>query len=145
MRLHHDNIKLFKTYYQLYAAGYIEIYIINCASWRISFLGPYVIRVIPFVSIQIWRSMQEFYRGVYDVTWTREHTSVGNHIVENVEILSRNGKVDPSNIYHLSGRIRSWVSETTKGDEYGLMVSDTNRSLDEGIYSCQGSTIFLSR
>ena len=82
---------------------------------------------------------------MYTITWARELTSDSRNNVGNVQILSRNGRVS----HHRNGksgfnrrssminRIRSWISETTKGDEHVLMVRDTNRSLDEGIYSCQ--------
>ena len=81
----------------------------------------------------------------YTITWVRELTTGGKNNKGKVQILSRNGRVS----HHRGGetghnrrnsmrnRVRSWVAETTKGDEHVLMVRDTNRSLDEGIYSCQ--------
>ena len=65
-----------------------------------------------------------------------------------VQILSRNGKVSS----HRRGksafdrtirnRVRSWFSQTTKGDEHVLMIRDTNQSSDEGVYSCQVNDSF---
>ena len=62
-----------------------------------------------------------------------------------VQILSRNGKIPRQRTgktgFNRRGsfgnRIRSWIKQTTEGDEHVLMIRDTNRSLDEGIYSCQ--------
>ena len=68
-----------------------------------------------------------------------------------VQILSRNGKISRQRTgktgFNRKGvfgnRIRSWIKQTTEGDEHVLMIRDTNRSLDEGIYSCQVSKFKL--
>ena len=82
---------------------------------------------------------------MYTITWARELTSSDGYNIGKVQILSRNGRVSRhrtgktalDRISSARNRIRSWIAETTKGDEHVLMVRDTNRSLDEGIYSCQ--------
>ena len=68
-----------------------------------------------------------------------------------VQILSRNGKISRQRTgktgfdrrESFGNRIRSWIKQTTEGDEHVLMIRDTNRSLDEGIYSCQVSKFQL--
>ena len=68
-----------------------------------------------------------------------------------VQILSRNGKISRQRTgktgfdrrESFGNRIRSWIKQTTEGDEHVLMIRDTNRSLDEGIYSCQVSKFKL--
>ena len=68
-----------------------------------------------------------------------------------VQILSRNGKISRQRTGKtgfdrrgsVGNRIRSWIKQTTEGDEHVLMIRDTNRSLDEGIYSCQVSKFKL--
>ena len=68
-----------------------------------------------------------------------------------VQILSRNGKISRQRTGKtgfdrrgsVGNRIRSWIKQTTEGDEHVLMIRDTNRSLDEGIYSCQVSKFQL--
>ena len=81
----------------------------------------------------------------YTVSWVRELTAGDRNNKGKVQILSRNGRVSRhrggetglDRITSMRNRIRSWIAKTTKGDEHVLMVRDTIRSLDEGIYSCQ--------
>lgn len=81
--------------------------------------------------------------GIYTISWVRELTAGDENNQGKVQILARNGKVSRSRGERRGSqgskfnRLRSWIKATTEGDEHVLMVRDTSRSLDEGIYSCQ--------